>query len=446
MTCSLCGGVCRCTPNASAVAGSRYQPRFESSRKTLAAITHAKAGFTDLEGTDSSEQGLAASLVGDAGSSRPKFIVERNELEAGNKGLRRDDGESRDGIGDLTRETRSPGAETPKFEEARDLPQSQTGEPSFLQEPGSMQIQPNLLPEDASSWRREVSERLHRYHARRRPRAPRYPSLRLKFEETNWSASTREAPVSSQLAQSSPVASVTRQTVAREYVDVVPEAPVCETGVSEAAPRVPEPRWNEATAKIIEFPRYAPPVWLHALAEPMLDRPRILEAPEVVPPPPALGGMTIEETERAEPERRPGIDMPLQSAPSGRRMLAVAIDGAIVLAAAGVFGSIFYRLTRATPTVPQMAALGAGLPSVFWAGYQYLLMVYSGTTPGLRAMKLRVQRFDGTPASRRLRRWRVLGSILSAVSLGMGYAWHFLDEDGLCWHERVTKTYIAEES
>jgi uncharacterized RDD family membrane protein YckC len=269
--------------------------------------------------------------------------------------------------------------------------------------------------------------------------------LRLKFEETNWSAAAREAPVSSQSAQSSPVASVTRQAVAREYVDVAPEAAVCETRVSEAAPQVPEPRWNEATAKIIEFPRYAPPVWLHALAEPMLDRPRILEAPEVVPPPPALGGMTIEETERAEPERRPGIDMPLQSAPPGRRMLAVAIDGAVVLAAAGVFGSIFYRLTRATLTVPEMAALGAGLLSVFWVGYQYLLMVYAGATPGLRAMKLRVQRFDGTPARRRLRRWRVLGSMLSAVSLGMGYAWHFLDEDGLCWHERVTKTYIAEE-
>jgi len=34
---------------------------------------------------------------------------------------------------------------------------------------------------------------------------------------------------------------------------------------------------------------------------------------------------------------------------------------------------------------------------------------------------------------------------LSAISLGMGYAWLFLDEDGLCWHERVTKTYLAPE-
>ena len=54
--------------------------------------------------------------------------------------------------------------------------------------------------------------------------------------------------------------------------------------------------------------------------------------------------------------------------------------------------------------------------------------------PGLRAMKLRVERFDGKPPARRLRRWRVLCSLLSALSLGMGYAWRFLDEDGLCWH------------
>ena len=39
-------------------------------------------------------------------------------------------------------------------------------------------------------------------------------------------------------------------------------------------------------------------------------------------------------------------------------------------------------------------------------------------------------------------RWEPI-SLLSAISLGLGYAWHFLDEDGLCWHERVTKTHIA---
>jgi uncharacterized RDD family membrane protein YckC len=324
---------------------------------------------------------------------------------------------------------------------------------STLQEPGFPQVQPNLLPdEDVSSWRREVSERLHRYHARRRPRAPRYPSLRLKFEapEATWAAMPREAPTFTQSARPLPTPSpVTGQALAVDYAALAPdtEASAFENKASATAPLIPEPRLNEATAKIIEFPRsmYAPPVRLDDLAEPIFDRPRILEAPEVVPPPPALGGMTIEESARAEPERRPGIDMPLQSAPSARRLLATGIDATIVMVATVLFGGVFCRITGVTPSVPQMTAFGAGLLGGLWASFQYIFIVHSGTTPGLRVVRLRVQRFDGNSASRRLRRARVLCSIFSGASLGMGYAWHFLDEDGLCWHERVTKTHIASE-
>jgi len=231
-----------------------------------------------------------------------------------------------------------------------------------------------------------------------------------------------------------------------DYADLAPNA---ETSfrITAAEPAAAEARASESTAKIIEFPRsaYAPPLPLSELAESILDRPRILEAPEVVTQPPALGGMTIEETAKAEPERRLGIDMPLQSAPGGHRLAAMAIDAILVLLAGATFGAVFYRMTSITPTPLQGVTIGAALLSVFWAAYQYLLMVYSGTTPGLRAMKLRVERFDGKPAARRLLRWRVLCSLLSALSLGMGYAWRFLDEDGLCWHERVTRTHIAPD-
>jgi uncharacterized RDD family membrane protein YckC len=205
----------------------------------------------------------------------------------------------------------------------------------------------------------------------------------------------------------------------------------------------PEPVWP--TAKIIEFPgpAYAPPTPLYELAEPIVDRPRILEAPEVVPPPPALGGITIEEEREREPERRPGIDMPLQAAPVGRRMLAAGVDAFIVLVACALFGAIADRMCGTRPPLWQLVGLGVGLPVVFWMGYQYLLVVYSGSTPGLRAAKLQLVRFDGTLPDRRRRRARVLASFLSGIALGLGYLWQFLDEDALCWHDRVMKTYLA---
>ena len=37
------------------------------------------------------------------------------------------------------------------------------------------------------------------------------------------------------------------------------------------------------------------------------------------------------------------------------------------------------------------------LVGLMWSAYQYLLLVYSGTTPGLKLAKLELHRFDGSP-------------------------------------------------
>src|SRR5207237_598393 len=101
----------------------------------------------------------------------------------------------------------------------------------------------------------------------------------------------------------------------------------------------------EATARILEFPRsVTPPVIQDELAEPMLDRPRIVEAPAFLPPPPALGGILIEEATEQEVERRPGFDMPLQSATLSRRLLAGTVDGSRVAGALTLLGNGFRRL------------------------------------------------------------------------------------------------------
>jgi uncharacterized RDD family membrane protein YckC len=201
----------------------------------------------------------------------------------------------------------------------------------------------------------------------------------------------------------------------------------------------------ETTAKIIEFPSFSAvsPNRLDELADPVLDRPRILEAPDLVPPLPALGGILIEPPEPQPSEKRPGFEMPLQSAPMSQRLVAVAIDTLLVLSSVALFAYIFWRMTKEVP--PSQHALGGAvvLTGILWAAYHFLLLVYSGTTPGLRLARLRLSRFDGSPVARRVRRWRVLASVLSGLSLGLGYAWCFLDEDQLCWHDRITRTYIA---
>ena len=320
----------------------------------------------------------------------------------------------------------------------------------------------NVAPEEnPSAWRSEVAARLNRYQARRKPRPPRYPSLRLRFESEATTVSTHPSPDSSAF---SPLATTSNEALAwHEFPVITAHTPASGSLVEEDEPAqhesadsffpqdLPLPPAPSApsqpTAKIIQFPRSwtpAPPP-LDEFAEPVanFDRPRILEAPELVPPPPALGGITIEPAPQPEIARRPGIDFPLESAPFAQRILCAAIDGAIVAVACALFGFIFWKLTAIRPPRLQLFSIAAGLFAIFCAAYQYLLLVYSRTTPGLRLAHLTLSRFDGTRPNRRLRRWRVLASFLSAVSLGMGYAWVFLDEDSLCWHDRITHTYMA---
>lgn len=298
-----------------------------------------------------------------------------------------------------------------------------------------------LSADEDPGWRNELSARLNRYRERRKAPPPRYPSLRLPFDPIEARSGALHSPDSALIPAFEPLSN---HALALDGMHAgVEDAPFLAPGPMEEVQPCSMPH---STAKIIEFPRFAwgpPPPPPDQLAGPVGEQLRILEVPDVVPPPPALGGITIEPAEKEEAEKRPGIDIPLQTAPLGRRLLASTIDGAIVVTASVLSGFIFWKVAAVRPPQVQILALSAAMLCLFWAAFQYLLLVYSGSTPGLRIARLELTRFDGSAASRSMRRWRVLASYLSAASLGMGYAWAFLDEDVLCWHDRITRTYLA---
>jgi uncharacterized RDD family membrane protein YckC len=385
--------VCRCVPEIRPAQShlsmkSRFEPECSDSPDAA-----SDAMLVDQDALDVSEQPFSASLEE---KSRPRFVVDDNANQvAGGRS-----------------EESAPCALPPAT--SLDAPEPASAPPDLQLEP------------TPGSWRHEVAARVNKYRARRPTRGPRYPSLRLQFEEPEWKSHPR-----------------TEGTLASQP-EVVPEqvpAPAIELSSIPAA----QPAPSADTAKILEFPRsFAPPPRpLDELADPVIDRPRILEVPDVVPPPPALGGILIEAPEEKDQEKRPGFEIPLQPARMSRRLLASGIDAVIVASSFALFAYIFFRVTKTIPPLPQLLAASAGLLGLFWATYQYLLLVHSGATPGLMLTKLELNRFDGGAARRSLRRWRVLASVLSSAPLGLGYAWCFLDEDQLCWHDRITHTYIA---
>src|SRR5215471_12392094 len=203
--------------------------------------------------------------------------------------------------------------------------------------------------QESSAWRDELSAKLNRYRSRRKAPPPRYPSLKLQFGplESSARATAPETPV---------FESVVNHALALD--EVHPATHIQEPYITESSLETASPARSETPhvgAKIIEFPRFAwgpPPPPPDQLAEPVMERPRILEVPEVAPPPPALGGILIEPAQKQELEKRPGIDIPLQSAPLSLRVVASLIDGLIIALASALFGFIFWKVTAIRP--PQL--------------------------------------------------------------------------------------------
>jgi uncharacterized RDD family membrane protein YckC len=301
---------------------------------------------------------------------------------------------------------------------------------------------------NADSWRTEVAARLERYRTRRKPRSPRYPSLLLPFDAPeSWSrhstaiepASLPAPPARSEKEFAFQSSAASAQLIEQDF------APFPQP--SEPAPPPLLPRYTEQqpSSNVIEFPRSAAIPVFHPsdLADPVFDRnrPRIVEVPEILPPPPALGGMLIEPARRDSPERQARLVLS-HSASIAQRAFAALVDGVILTAALTAFTTIFFRVNPAREPLKLIAVALAVAAVTLWAGYEFLFVVYTGSTPGLRAARLRLASFDGSPLVRRVRRARVLASLLSALSLALGYLWCFLDPDGLCWHDRITHTHL----
>ncbi|MGA9967709.1 MAG: RDD family protein [Terriglobales bacterium] len=404
---------------------SKFEPDLDSGLRLPPAVR-----LIDPEAYDASEQRFAAS-VEEKVEEKPvprRFVVDAVQEPQSNPAAGDGSSHAEGGGNELDGEPdKMPGAPN----EGSSLVAKTVAEPSLQTE--------LLRPQERDSWRHEVAARVDNYRARRRPRAPRYPSLQLKFEPSE--------PSTVQVAGQPPTTAVpSRLAVAMQDAPAVSQRELSIQPETYDAPRL---NVQEAGARILEFPRSAapppvfPPPVFDELAEPVVDRPRILEVPELELPPPALGGILMDPVAEPEKERRPGFELPLQAAPFSRRLLAGAIDSLFVLTAFAIFAYIFFRIASIVPAPQQAAGISVSLIALFWIAYQYLLLVFTGTTPGLKLARLQLSRFDGSAVPVRIRRWRVLASVLSGLSLALGYAWCFLDEDRLCWHDRITRTYMA---
>lgn len=130
------------------------------------------------------------------------------------------------------------------------------------------------------------------------------------------------------------------------------------------------------------------------------------------------------------------------------RVLAAAIDVLIVQAVAWIVGAV--AAVAASMFDPSedlqkvLIAAGAVVAALWSAGYFVFFWSTTGQTPGDRVMEIRVQNAsDGKPLHFARAVLRLLGAILSALLLFLGYLMILVDERRRALHDRLVGSVVV---
>lgn len=298
------------------------------------------------------------------------------------------------------------------------------------------------------SWRKEVASRVQLHRARRRRGGDSDAAMEFDFAAEEALAVTEEP--------------VIRERPNRR------DRPVREEDGDPAIQQVVIPR----TRKVIRFP-------IQPAITPSYPPAACSPEPEIAPPEYAAPPRIFEEAENIAPEPETAAEFeriaPLEPAeqlellPSfddiqlepghycakietevvprpaslQQRFFAGLVDVIVVILAAACFDFTFVCLAEDDPHSRMALLCGVVVSAVLWILFQYIFLVHGRGTPGMRLAQLELATFEGKPASTWACRCRALASTLSALSIGLGYAWALFDEDQLGWHDRITRTLLC---
>ena len=139
-----------------------------------------------------------------------------------------------------------------------------------------------------------------------------------------------------------------------------------------------------------------------------------------------------------------------QTAPFSLRLMAAIVDGCIITAALLAFTAVFAiavgRIPADHPVGAQIdlqtAGIGAAVTITALALlYQLLFFTFSEATPGMRYARIGLCTFSDNNPTRAAMRRRIFATVLAACPLGIGFLWAWLDDDGLGWHDRISRMY-----
>ena len=125
------------------------------------------------------------------------------------------------------------------------------------------------------------------------------------------------------------------------------------------------------------------------------------------------------------------------------RRRAAVIDTACLAFAYGGFLALFGSLGGRFTFDKLSAVVCFSTFAFVYVQYFCLFTVFGGTTPGMMVRGLHVASTSGDQPSARQLFWRSVGYLISAGTFFLGFFWAIWDEDGMTWHDRLSRTYLA---
>jgi len=123
------------------------------------------------------------------------------------------------------------------------------------------------------------------------------------------------------------------------------------------------------------------------------------------------------------------------------RAIAAFLDASMILLGLGIFSAIFavfggpFSWSRENILIWICAA---GLIGMF---YGFVWTLCGRETAGMNWTDLRIINFNGFPPDGKSRAVRLIGCWLSYCSGTIGIFWALMDEEGLTWHDHMSKTF-----
>ena len=132
----------------------------------------------------------------------------------------------------------------------------------------------------------------------------------------------------------------------------------------------------------------------------------------------------------------------LHVAPMNQRVMAAVVDFTLV---SGAFLAAAYAVISKMTAMPGLKQLEAGsaIGLVLMAlAYMAFFFFLTGVTPGMKYARLEILTITGEKASREQRLRRMGALLVSMAPMGLGAAMALFDEQQLCWHDRLSGTYL----